>query len=397
MPQIDAKFISKVPRPPAGRKIHWDDRLKGFGLMVMASGHTSFVFQYRAAGKLRRMTLEATSADTARTQVEVLKGKIATGRLLNQPADPLADRRRQDAVRAGKGTFGMIAETWHNHEVRDTRSGTKRFRQIERLVFPAIGNHQIHDIRRGELIRMLDTIKANQGAPTARACLGIMNAIFSWYEGRDEDFRSPTHRSLRKVVGQPNKRQRTLNDKELRAVWYAALANRGPYGALVRFLLLTATRREEAAQMRWGELTGGNWTIPASRYKTKIDHVVPLSAAARKIIDDLPKIGDFVFAVSSDAPIRGMSDRKGHLDTAMLDIMREDDPLAGPLPNWTIHDLRRTARTLMGRARVPTDIAERCLGHVKDGERGTYDCWGYLEEKREAFEALATIVNKIVY
>ena len=64
--------------------------------------------------------------------------------------------------------------------------------------------------------------------------------------------------------------------------------------------------------------------------------------------------------------------------------------------DWTLHDLRRTARSLMSRAGVPSDHAERCLGHVMAGVRGTYDRHEYLEEKRRAFEALAAQIERIV-
>jgi integrase len=66
------------------------------------------------------------------------------------------------------------------------------------------------------------------------------------------------------------------------------------------------------------------------------------------------------------------------------------------LPRWTLHDLRRTARSLMSRASVPSDHAERCLGHVLPGIRGTYDRHEYLAEKRHAFAALAALVERIV-
>jgi integrase len=63
---------------------------------------------------------------------------------------------------------------------------------------------------------------------------------------------------------------------------------------------------------------------------------------------------------------------------------------------WRFHDLRRTARSLMSRAGVPSDHAERCLGHVMPGVRGTYDRHEYYEEKRHAFEALAGLIERII-
>ena len=66
-----------------------------------------------------------------------------------------------------------------------------------------------------------------------------------------------------------------------------------------------------------------------------------------------------------------------------------------PIANWTLHDLRRTAKTLMARAGVRPDISERVLGHVIAGVEGTYDRHSYADEKRDALEQLATMIERI--
>jgi integrase len=90
------------------------------------------------------------------------------------------------------------------------------------------------------------------------------------------------------------------------------------------------------------------------------------------------------FTVDGVNPIGGFGYFKREFDRAV------------PLPHWTLHDLRRTARSLMSRARVNKDIAERCLAHAIGGVSGVYDRHAYLEEKREAFDALAAEVERIV-
>src|SRR5262249_8414294 len=146
----------------------------------------------------------------------------------------------------------------------------------------------------------------------------------------------------------------------------------GAFGALVQFLLLTGARRREAAEMTWGEISEGDWMLPAARNKVKIDLVRPLSAAARSALAKLPRIGrpGYVFTTGGDRPLGGFSNFKRRFDRA------------SGVTDWTLHDLRRTARSLMSRAGVPTDHAERCLGHVMPGVRGTYDRHEYQEEKR---------------
>ena len=82
------------------------------------------------------------------------------------------------------------------------------------------------------------------------------------------------------------------------------------------------------------------------------------------------------------------------LDAAIAEIRKRDG--RDPMPNWRLHDLRRTARTLMTRAKVSREHAERCLGHVIGGVEGTYNRYEYLDEKRQAFEALAIEVARIL-
>ena len=67
-----------------------------------------------------------------------------------------------------------------------------------------------------------------------------------------------------------------------------------------------------------------------------------------------------------------------------------------PIPNWALHDLRRTAKTLMVRAGVRPDISERVLGHVITGVEGTYDRHSYADEKRDALEKLAEMIDRIL-
>ncbi len=138
--------------------------------------------------------------------------------------------------------------------------------------------------------------------------------------------------------------------------------------------------------MRRSELAGDVWTIPADRYKTAVDHVVPLPSAAKAIIDSLPKLGngDLVFTVEGRVPIGGFSARKAAFDKACS------------VTGWTLHDLRRTARSLLPQAGVAPDIAERCLGHVIPGIRGVYDRHEYINEKREAFAKLAALIERKV-
>jgi integrase len=169
----------------------------------------------------------------------------------------------------------------------------------------------------------------------------------------------------------------------LRRLW-AATETPGPFPALVRFLLLTGARRSEAAELPRAEIDGADWTLPATRNKTKVDLVRPLSAVALAVIAGQPRTSSYVFAKDDGHPLRGFSAHKKALD------------LASGVTGWRLHDCRRTARSLLSRAGVPSDHAEQCLGHVLPGIRATYDRHKYYPEKQRAYQALAELIGRIV-
>jgi integrase len=200
------------------------------------------------------------------------------------------------------------------------------------------------------------------------------------------EFLDAAHTRLQTRGEQTAKRSRVLLDEELCKVWTVAESYAAPWGQFIRFLLLTAARRTEAAWMTWAELSGDEWTIPPERYKTGAEVTLPLSGAAKKVLAELPRIAGCEFAFTTDArrPISGFSTFKVRLDAAC------------GVTDWRLHDLRRTARSLMSRAGVSPDIAERCLGHTIPGVRGVYDRHRYIDEMRRGFEALAAQIERIV-
>jgi integrase len=115
-------------------------------------------------------------------------------------------------------------------------------------------------------------------------------------------------------------------------------------------------------------------------------------------LSKIPKVAksDFIFATPDGMPIAGFGSRKEAIDKLMTAQLRKVVGGDVSLQRWTLHDLRRTARTLMSQAGVSSEIAELCLGHVKRGVEGTYDRYEYYAEKKQAFAKLAELVERIV-
>jgi integrase len=167
--------------------------------------------------------------------------------------------------------------------------------------------------------------------------------------------------------------------KELQAVWDATEEMGYPFGHMYRMLILTGQRKSEIATMRrcWIASDTNAVEIPATDYKTKRPHLIPLSEPALKLVKALPKwnIGDFMFSTTAGArPISGYSKAKTRLDEL------------SKVEGWVVHDIRRSVATHMARLGVSQEHIERVLGHVIEGVAGTYNRYSYLDEKRAALE-----------
>jgi integrase len=185
-------------------------------------------------------------------------------------------------------------------------------------------------------------------------------------------------------------RTRVLDDNEIRAIWKQAEAN-GTFGAIVRLCLLTAQRSRKVSGMRWADLSddGGEWTVPKEPREKNTGGTLLLPEAARAIIRERDRLGDnpYVFAGRGMGPFKGYGASKATFDAR----------LPPGTPHWTIHDLRRTARSLMSRAGIDPDIGERVLGHAIGGIRGVYDRHEFFEEKADALRRLAGLIAGIVH
>lgn len=374
------RAIQALKSAPAGkRRIVWDAIVPGMGLRVTENGTKSFVLVARYPGSPNPSprslgTYGAISLQAARDKAKAWLGQIADG------VDP-----QQDAIRRSAETFQAISEQYFHRKTKEHRSRHRTEATLQRLVHPTLGTRPIEAISRRDIVRLLDQIEDERGPVMASRTLGIIGRVMNFHASRTDDFRSPIVKGMTRGIEQA--RSRILTDDELRAIWKATVD--GLFGSMLRFILLTATRRNEAAHMKWAELSPpanhdrGAWLIPAARYKTNLDHVVPLSELALSV---LPKErnGPFVFSANGRTAIGGLDRHKRAIDEA------------SGVKGWVIHDLRRSARSLLSRAGVASDHAERCLGHVIPGVRGVYDRHEYFDEKAKAFEALASLVERII-
>jgi integrase len=351
-----------------------DIDVNGFTARCLPSGTICYDLRYRTAtGERRRLSLGlhgSFTPDQARSIAEKRLDDLAKDR------DPATERQRQRTT-----TVDAVLDNYVARVLGTKRSSKAQTSAFDRLVRPEIGTRSIYDLRRADIARLLDSIEDSSGPVQADRTLAYLRKAFHWQQGRDDNLISPIIRGMARTSTKERARDRILTDDELRAIWKYTASD--TFGALIRFLLLTAARRDEARVMTWQEINGSDWFLPATRNKVKVELVRPLSDAAREVLDTLPRKSAHVFAGRNGA-INNHGKCKANLDM--------DSGVTG----WTIHDLRRTARSLMSRAGVQSDHAEMCLGHVLTGVRGTYDRHAYHAEKAAAFEKLSALVITIV-
>jgi integrase len=362
----------------------------GLYFVIQPTGVKSWAYRYRIRGKSRKLTLgsfPALSLTEARQKAADAAVKVQRG------DDPITERKRREA--RAKSSVNTMLDAFVADHVSELRSGDQIERAFNKYVRPRIGGKSIYDLKRSDVTSLLNEVKEEHGPVMADRVLAHIRKAFNWQMVQDEDFKSPIVRGMAKTKPKERARKRVLADDEIRDIWKALDQADVAYcyPAYVKALLLAVARRNEVSEMHADEIDGDLWTIPGSRYKNKRDHVVPITPALRSLIGE--RASGFVFSTTNgEKPFAGFSKCKVALDRAIAEIRQAEGRPA--MKQWQLHDLRRTGRSLMSRAKVESDHAERCMGHVIGGVRETYDRYEYLEEKRAAFEKLARLLAVIL-
>jgi integrase len=374
-----------------------DDKITGFTAKRQPNGRIAYGLRYvTAAGKQRWLGLGIGIAPSrARELAEKRRGDVADGK------DPVAERKAARKARAH--TVAALLDDHLRLYVRGTaklRSADEIERVFEVYIKPEIGKTPVIDLRRSEVVKMLDKVAKVHGLVMADRVLAHLRKALTWHAARDDRFNSPIIRGMARTKPAQRARKRVLDDQEIRDLWKALDTAKVPscFPTLVRFLLLSARRRGEAAAMQWQDIEGDVWIIRGEAHKTGDDAgdmAIPIAPSMRGQMGKARRRG-FVFSTVEDATkaFDGFGKAKAALDKAIGKLRKADG--RDPMPGWTIHDLRRTARSLMSRAGVPSKHAELALGHTLKGVERTYDRHEYLAERRDALEKLAKLIERIL-
>jgi integrase len=355
-------------QPKAKRYTHPDPELSAHYVRVYPSGAKSFVVvfnnKWTTIGDAKVFSIEQ-----AREKARKILHAAQTGE-------------------AAPESFKAVAAKWVDKHV--IAKGLRSANDIDRhlgLLIDAFGDRDFASVRRLDVINLIDEIAEERGRRTAKYVFQVCRGLMSWYACRDENYLSPIVRGMADALAS-KARDRVLDDDEIRAVWELA-GRSGQFGAILKLLLLTGQRRMKVASMRWEDLDGNVWTIATEEREKNNAVKLVLPQVVLDILNEQQRHLDngYIFAAhrSGGVHFHNFSRAKRELDAKL-----------GKMPPWTIHDLRRTASSLMARAGVRPDIGERVLGHAIPGVAGVYNRHSYDTEKADALKTLANIIGSIV-
>lgn len=366
----------------------------------------SWLFRYRLAGKARTMIVgsyKVLSLADARRTVKELRARVALG------FDPAGEKqeRKRDAVRKIEEaklrmTMGQLADEYFAAMILGRWKHPNIVRaRIENDIKPNIGHLFLGDVKPQHIDAMLKEI-VKRGAPTmANDVLRWVKRMFDYAVKRQMcQFNPAAPFNLADAGGKEESRDRWLSRQELAALFAAMRAARG-WNVLnthaVKLLLLLACRREEliAAPVSEFDVDGAVWHLPAERTKTGKAIDIPLSHQAVTSLRVLLAAGGgsaWLF------PARKMQERMiPHIDlnTVGAALNKHVRPALRKqgIPDFTVHDFRRTARTHLAALGVSPYVAERCLNHAVKGVEGIYNRHDFFDERKEALQKWADLLE----
>ena len=380
---------------------------------------------------------------------EHLAQQLANAQLAEQAARDQAEAEQKAAALAAEQriTVQKLFDRWRLVDLTPhTRADGKRAgrkdggqyskEQFERHVFPSIGNFAASDVRKSDLMNILDALKSAGKLRTCNVLLADLKQMFSFALGRDLVERNPLDTvTKRQAGGTEAMRERVLSTNEI-----ATLATLVPKARLnqrtaaaIWILLATGARIGELMGAAWNDpgssaeklairpeakdvkvgivnLAAKTWYLPTT--KNEREHTIHLSEFAIKhltILQSLREIDDenrpvpWVFPNSMrSGPVcvksfgKQLSDRQRTAEQRMAGRSKQTDSLALPGGKWTAHDLRRTAGTLMASMGVSGDVIDECLNHVIESRvRRTYIRDRRPAEQARALEALGQKLEQV--
>ena len=366
--KLTDQMVRVLVPPASGNRVSYDSEVRGFGVRSTAAGARSFVLNYRAGGRERRITIGSSpdwTVKAARERAKALKQRIDIGE------DPMAERR---AARAAP-TMNDLADRFEAEHLTKRRASTARdYASILRLhVRPQLGTMRVMDVRHSDVERLHSTIakEAPYRANRTAAVLSKMMALAVKWEMRPDN-------PVRGIERKPEaRRERYLTPAEITRLSAVLLAHPERASAnAVRLLLLTGARRGEVLSATWDQfdLSVGVWVKPAASTKQGKLHRVPLSGAAVALLVEMRREADAQAVMLRPGARPSPFLFPGMAGKPLQEIKRFWAAVtnAANLKDVRVHDLRHTFASILASAGLSLPIIGALLGHTQAATTSRY-------------------------
>ena len=382
--------VQRARAPRTGQVFLWDGEVRGFGVRILPSGSKTFWFQYRPHGGSSRMirigTFPKIPVAKARNIARRHAGKVAEGG--NPAADRQAERMRD------KATLRVLLAEGGPYQLELQRRGVVNVKpalsSLRRGLLHLMSK-EVSYLTRRDLVTAIESVE-HDGRPGAAQDLRRFTRVFLEWSVSSGLLTANPLAGLRRPVRSRAERLkaasnggRALSDDEIRNVWHSA-GKFSSFGALVRLALLTGLRRGELAQLeRKRDILADRIVVQPEHAKSGAQHEVPLTELMRAVIAAEPvTTGKLVFpSVITGGRIKGW--------TKLVAKLQRDSGV-----DFRLHDLRRTARTLMSRLGVPEDLAQLAIGHVRAALIARYNKDTAWQGRCDAFERVSAHVEALI-
>lgn len=366
---------------------------RGLYVEVFPTGGIVWRYRYRLNGKTEKLTLgkyPALSLKNARTRRDEAAAKVAMGE------SPAAQKQLAKKRPAGSPTVAEFAERFFREsQAKDRRDATQPRRYLDKDILPFIGAKPMRDVV-AEDVRSIIWRKKDHGFDAAAGQLrGLLKRLCDYAVTCGLLQANPVMALPMRHVHKAKARERTLSPDEIRVFLKAAFESniRRQFKLGLHLALLTMARKSELLLARWADvhLDEAEWHIPAENSKTGRSHIIYLSRQAVALFKELHALAGGSELVM---PGRGSLTRPfahNAMNTALKTALQGQS-----IPAFTIHDLRRTASTLLHENGWPSDVVEKALNHTIGGVRGVYNRAGYADQRREMLQFWADFIEGLV-
>ncbi|WP_151798987.1 tyrosine-type recombinase/integrase [Acinetobacter calcoaceticus] len=357
---------------------------------ISPKGKIVFQLRYRFAGKAERLDLGTyphLSLKDARSKVSEMRS------LLDKGMNPKVEIRVQQQKYIDATTLKEVFDDWYESYCVKKKTSAKDIRNsFEHHVFPEIGDLPIDRITLQQWLAILEEL-AEEVPSIADRILTNAKQVLKWAKKRELlEINVLSDIYAKEDLGiQKNRGKRFLSDEEITMVWKAIDESKAllKNKIFLKLCLMYGCRNGELrkALKTDFDLKRKVWIVPVEKNKvgkkTGREIVRPILPAMEELIFEAMSLNNSEYFLTNDDDVTPMG--HGSSNSLAANVMeRLRRHYNYHMPHWSLHDLRRTARTNFS-AFTSRDVAELMIGHVMPGEQGTYDYYEYLPPQIDAY------------